>query len=277
MANPTFTSTYPSIETVMNLVRVYQNDWVNSGAGQITTDTSPQTLPALNSAIRELYRQLRNVGSPSLLRDNVLVALPANGATGPGVQTNLSQQGYFDGLTQLVSPTLPSDLLFPLQLWEQQTGTSIPFVPMSQPQAGLPSVMNQSSRLSVWEWRGGAGYTAGAGGGDALWFIGALVPVTIRIRYQAALTQFLSSAVFASTFIPIMDSEDVVAYKVAYKISSAISGETPPVLALKGNADAALSDLRNEIIRRAQEIDYQRQQYEPNYQSNYRNMNNLVS
>lgn len=260
----------------MNLVRVYQNDWLNSGAGQITTDTSPQTLPTLNAAIRELYRQLRNVGSPSLIRDNVLVNLPANGANGPGIQTNLSQQGYFDGQTLQPSPTLPPDLLFPLELWEQQTGSGLSFVPMQQPQAGLPSVMNQSFRLGVWEWRGGASFTQGAGGGDALWFIGALAPVTIRIRYQASLTQFLTPAVFSSSFVPIMDCEDVLAYKIAYKISSAISGETPPVLALKTNAESALSDLRNEIIRRAQEIDYHRQSYAPDARGASSDANSLI-
>jgi hypothetical protein len=259
---------YPSMETVMNLVRVYLNDWLagatnTPGEGQITTDTSPQTLPTFNSALRELYRQLRNVGTPSLIRDNVLINLPANGANGPGVQTNLSFQGYFDGLTQLFSPTLPPDMIAPLELWEQQTGTGLAFVPMCQPQAGLLSVQNQGSVLRYWEWRGGATFVQGAGGGDALWFVGSTCPITIRIRYLCTLSQFIQPLVFASTYIPILDCEDVLAYKIAYKISSAISGITPPVAALKQNADAALADMRNEVVRRAQEVDYQRPSYNP--------------
>ncbi len=166
------------------------------GEGQISTDDpfrSPQTLNAFNSALRELYRGLRLIGAPTLIRDNVLVNLPANGATGPGVQTNLSLQGYFDGLTLQSSPTLPNDLLYPLFLWEQQTGTSLPFVPMSQPQEGLPSAIVQGPSLAMWEWRGGSsGYIPGQTGNDALWFIGSIAPVTIRIRYQSALTQFAS-------------------------------------------------------------------------------------
>lgn len=277
----TITTTFPTLATIMNLVRVYQNDFQagstgTPGEGQITTNTSPQTLPALNAAIRELYRELRNVGSPSLLRDNVLVDLPANGATGPSVQTYLSQQGYFDGANLQVSPVLPPDLLFPLQLWEQQTGSALPFSPMGQPLAGLPSLMNQGFRLEFWEWRGGASFTAGSGGGDALWFVGALVPITIRIRYMAALTQFVSPIDFPNTYVPIMDSEDVLAYKVAYKISAGISGITPPVAALKDMADSALASLRNEIVRRAQEIDYQREPYTANYQGAYRNSNSLI-
>lgn len=201
MPAPVNTVAYPSLETIFNLVRVNLADWqpgrtLQPGEGQITTDdpaVSPQTLTAFNSSLRELYRELRLIGSPTLIRDNVLVALPANGATGPGIQTNLSMQGYFDGLTQNASPTLPSDLLYPIRLWEQQTGTGLPFVPMIQPEDGLPSVIQQGPSLGVWEWRGGGGgFVPGANGGDAVWFIGSTIPTTVRIRYWAALTQFQS-------------------------------------------------------------------------------------
>jgi hypothetical protein len=263
---PSTAGGYPSMETVMNLVRVYLNDWQagatnTPGEGQITTDTSPQTLPAFNACLRELYRELRNVGAPVLICDNVLVNLPANGATGPGTQTYLGMSGYFDGQTLQPSPTLPVNLLFPLELWEQQTGSSLPFVPMCQPQAGLPSVFNQTFALRYWEWRGGAPFTPGAGGPDALWFCGALCPITIRMRYLAALTQFVSPLTFASTFIPVMDCEDVLAYKIAYKISRSISGMTPPVADLKACAAEALAQLRNEVVRRAQEVEYHRQPF----------------
>ena len=198
---PVSTVIYPSLETIFQLTRVFQNDWQAGatsmpGEGQISSDDpnrSPQLLVAFNSALRELYRGLRLIGAPTLIRDNVLINLPANGAVGPGVQTNLSLQGYFDGLNLQGSPTLPNDLLFPLFLWEQQTGSGLPFVPMIQPEEGLPSAMVQGASLAMWEWRGGAsGYVPGQTGNDALWFIGSISPVTIRIRYQSALTQFSS-------------------------------------------------------------------------------------
>src|SRR5258705_6137873 len=131
MAIVTSTGGPPSLLNIMNLTRVFLKDWQSGrtstpGEGIITTDdatVSPQTLPALNSAIRWVYRKLRNVGDPRLIRDNVQVALPANGATGPTIQTYLAFTGYFDGLTLQVSPILPSDMLFPLVLWEQQTSS----------------------------------------------------------------------------------------------------------------------------------------------------------
>jgi len=186
VALTTTTGGYPSLLTVSNLVRVFLNDWqkgatLTPGEGKITTDNplaSPQTLPALSSAIREVYRELRNVGKPRLIRDNVQANLPANSATGPTVQTYLAYSGYFDGGVLNPSPVLPSDLMEPLELWEQQTGNQLPFIRMHQPQFGLPS-RNQTFSLGDWEWREGQ-----------LNFVGALAPITIRMRYYAALAQF---------------------------------------------------------------------------------------
>lgn len=276
----TVTGGYPSLDTVLSLVRVYQNDWQpgatnTPGEGQITTDNttlSPQVLPALNSAIREVYRELRNVGDPSLIRDNVQVNLPVNSVTGPNVQTYLSFSGYYDGGVLQPNPVLPPDLIYPVELWEQQTGNSLPFVPMKQPQFGLPSPMQQTFALRFWEWRGGAtiGATQATAGGDALWFVGAIAPITIRIRYLAALTQFYGisgTTQFSNTFIPIMDCEEAVAAKTAYKISRALSGMTPGVNDLKENAQEAMFQLRNAIARRAQSVSYHRQPYDNEHDS----------
>lgn len=266
----TITTPYPSLETVMNLVRVYLNDWQpgatsTPGEGQITTDNpslSPQTLPALNSAIREVYRELRNIGAPSLIRDNVQIALPANAANGPNIQTYLSFNGYYDGVTLNPSPVLPADFMYPEYLWEQQTGSGLPFVPMTQPEAGLPSPFEQGFVLGMWEWRGGATVTAGTGGSDALFFIGALCPITIRLRYRAALTQFVTPVAFATTYIPIMDCEEAVAAKTAFKIARALSGMVPSVTDLKQDAVDAMNALKLAYVRRAQTIEYSREPYD---------------
>lgn len=335
------TGGYPSLEVVSNLVRVYLNDWQKAatatpGEGKITTDNplaSPQTLPALSSSIREVYRELRNVGAPRLIRDNVQANLPANGLTGPTVQTYLSFSGYFDGQTLQPTPVLPFDMLAPVELWEQQTGNQLPFIPMVQPQFGLTS-RNQTFALGEWEWRE-----------DRINFIGTLAPVTIRMRYLAALAQFfppqifitgwsvsggvvtfqaintltagqniylsgfvsstffngltvpvlssglsgtqfsitLPSAVgasdfgvavpvvnyafiFATTFIPIMDCEDAVAYKTAAKISKSLSGVTPATTDLDTKAADAMFQLKNANARRSQSVDYHRQPFDGEYQ-----------
>ena len=349
MPAPVNTVIYPDLETVFNLVRIHLNDWqpgqqLMPGEGNISTDDpvrSPQVMTAFNSALRDLYRGLRLIGAPTLIRDNVLVNLPANGATGPSVQTNLSLQGYFDGLTLQSSPTLPNDLLFPLVLWEAPTGSGLPFVPMMQPEEGLPSGFVQGACLSVWEWRGGSsGYVPGVTGNDALWFVGSIVPTTIRIRYQSALTQFATlrftvtalsvngttvtftanqaliagqsvrlggfvnatylngltvtvlgsglsgtqfqatvanaptgtdtgygfpttnyPLLYSSTFVPVADCEEALAWNTAYKIALAISGPNPGVKELQTNYVEAMRQLKNEYVRRAQTIEYNRQSY----------------
>jgi hypothetical protein len=312
-------------------------------------------MTAFNSSLRELYRGLRLIGAPTLIRDNVLVNLPANSVNGPGVQTNLSLQGYFDGGVLQTTPTLPNDLLFPLFLWEQQTGSGISFVPMTQPQAGLPSTMIQGSSLGVWEWRGGSsGYIPGQTGNDALWFIGSIVPTTIRLRYQSALAQFATlqfiitgwsaagnvitfqavnslvvdqtvqlagfpvstffnglkvtvtgatglaftatvvgtsggtdqgfglptanyPILYASTFVPVADCEEALAYNTAYKISLAISGPNPGVKELQANYLEAMRQLKNEYVRRAQTVEYNRQSYAGETNGDgYNSSNNLL-
>src|ERR1017187_3485669 len=101
-----------SLATIMDLVRSLVNDTQagatnTPGEGQILTDNptiSPFTQPFLNSSIRELYRELRNVGDPVLIKDNVIftnlpiINSPTNGLgqQDPAVQTFLDPAGYFD-------------------------------------------------------------------------------------------------------------------------------------------------------------------------------------
>ena len=88
MSSPTINSpqmSFPSLETVMNLARSLVND-TQAGLtgtpmeGQILTDNplvSPFTLQFLNSAIRQLYREMRNISDPQLIFDNIiLIGLP---------------------------------------------------------------------------------------------------------------------------------------------------------------------------------------------------------
>src|ERR1035437_2360544 len=70
-----------SLSTIMDLVRALVNDSQagvtgTPGEGQIFTNNpaiSPFTQPFLNSSIRELYRELRNVGDPVLIKDNIII------------------------------------------------------------------------------------------------------------------------------------------------------------------------------------------------------------
>lgn len=211
--------------------------------------------PSFNSAIRELYRELRNVGQPTLIKDNVIVSglTPVNGANGlglsdPAVQTYLSFGGYFDGTTINGNLVLPGDVLYMERVSERQTGSGNSFVPMTQCQSGLPSRPQQPT-LVEWEWRN-----------DNIWMVGSTQTNDIRMRYWCALPQFFSSTLdFDSTFVPILDCTDAVAYKTAVKYAQMLG--SPGLAELKQEAANQMFQLKNESVRRSQTTDYQRQAY----------------
>jgi len=256
-------SNFASLEVVMNLVRALVNDSQagftgSPGEGQVITDNSaisPFTQPFLNSAIRELYRELRNVGDPALLKDNVVLTglTPVNGPQGlgapdPSVQVYVGYNGYYDGSVINPSIMLPSDVLYVERVWERQTGTQNAFTPMTQPQFGLES-RPQTPRLVEWEWRN---YNIN--------MVGSTQTNDIRLRYWCALPQFFSSTLdFASTFVPIIDCADALAYKVAVKYATMLG--SPGLADLKLESIEQMRQLKLAHVRRSQGIDYMRIPY----------------
>lgn len=268
MSSPTInvgqSSGNTSLALIMDLVRSLVNDTQagatsTPGEGQIITDNpaiSPFTQPFLNSAIRELYRELRNVGQPTLIKDNVIVSglTPVNsprnglGSPDPAVQVYLGFNGYFDGLTINSNLLLPSDVITVERVYERQTNTDNVFIPMQQPQFGLPS-RPQTSRLVEWEWRN-----------DNIWMVGSTQTNDLRLRYWCSLPLFFSSTLdFNTTFVPIIDCVDAVAYKTAVKYATMLG--SPGLADLKVEAAEQMRQLKLQHVRRAQSIDYSRIPY----------------
>jgi hypothetical protein len=253
-----------SLETIANLVRALINDsqaglTSTPGEGQIFTDNpavSPFVQPLLMSSIRELYRELRNVGDPTLIKDNVIILglppvnSPINGVAGadPAVQTVLSLGGYFDGVKQWQNYLLPSDMLYPERLWERQTGSNDSFQPMTQSKFGL-APRPQVQWLSEWEWRN-----------NNLNFNGALEMRDIRMRYYASLPTFFSQTLnFSTTYVPILDCTDAVAYKTAVKYARMLG--SPGLADLAVESKEQMFQLKNANTRRAQSVNYMRIPY----------------
>jgi len=254
---------YPSLLDISNLIRSLINDTQagitdTPGEGQIWTDSasvSPFVQPFLNSAIRQVYRELRNIGSAALLKDNVIVSglTPINGANGsgiadPAVQVFLSYGGYFDGKTINSGIVLPGDLLYPEEVWERQTGTNNSFRKMEQPQGGMPS-RPQYPTLSQWEWRN-----------DNIWFVGSTQTNDVRLRYYCALPQFFSETLdFASTYVPVLDGLDAIAYKGAVLYARMLG--SPGLTDVIGEAKEQMFQLKNAYTRRTQSQDFHRISY----------------
>jgi hypothetical protein len=250
-----------SLATICNLIRALINDSQSGetgtpGEGQIFTNNSaisPFVQPMLNSSIRKLYRMLRNVSDPVLVRDNVLVkGLPiinsptqGLGSPDPSIQTILGPEGYFDGTQIWPNFVLPSDMLYPTKLWERSTGSNDPFRDMEAPSGGLPSLL-QGRYLRYWEWRN-----------LKLNFLGSTSQRDIRMRYFCSLPQFFSPTLdFDSTFVPVPDCTDFIAYDVAVTYARMLG--SPGLADLEAEAAAQVFQLKNANARRMQHETIQR-------------------
>lgn len=252
-----------SLLTISNLIRSLINDTqagINgiSGEGQIWTDSStvsPFVQPFLNSAIRALYRELRNCGDPALIFDsvNIFGLTPINGANGlgnpdPATQVYISQGGYYDGQTINNLLALPSNVMYMEKLWERENGTNNSFTPMHQAQGGLPS-RPQTPTLCEWEWRN-----------NNINMVGSTGIRDVRMRYWGSLPTFFSPTLdFASTFVPIIDSTDALAYKAATMYARMLG--SPGLADLAAEARQQMFELKNAVTKRAQSIEYHRQPY----------------
>jgi hypothetical protein len=255
------TNLYPSLEDVASLFRSLINDdgTGQSGptGGQIATDQAPFMLPFMNSAMRDLYSDLRIIGDQTLMIDNyVLTGLPViNGPEGAGTaspetQVYLGYNGYFDGTVMWPNFTLPINTMMVTRIWERLTGSQGPFVPMVEAQFGLPG-QYQQERNGIWEYRG-----------DAVWMPGATVPVDLRIRGTLNFVNWISvanSLNFAITYFPVQDSTNAIVDKMLVLYSRRFAPDQTP--SAMQSAAASLMKLKQEIIRRRQTVEYTRQDF----------------
>lgn len=258
----TTTTPYPTIEQVFSLVRVRLNDTQagatgTPGEGRIFTDNAPFAIPLLNTSIGELQRRLQNMGVTTKIKEVVLTNIPPiNSSQGignpnPAVQQNLGYLGFFDGLLSYQIPSLPFDVLVPTIVQQRQTGSNLPFTPVTIAEEGLPSVL-QGNTLGQWEWRG-----------DAIYWNGSLSAMDARIRYLAAAAYFSSTIPvtdYPTTQVPIRDSVNALSWLIAEQFMDARlpPGASNPMLA---RSDKAISDMASRYTRAQQNRTHERQAF----------------
>jgi hypothetical protein len=207
------TTAYPQAEDALNLTRSLVNDL----AGSVFNDAT--LMPFLNSAYRALQRDLAQAGVSVLIEDAYL-----NLALTPGVTpTQLSDSS---------SPQLPTDLLVPHRLWEQQTGSSDVFVPMEKIVGGLPN-LQPSTYLRMWEWVG-----------DAINLVGATSAITVWVRYE----KLLPTLVLGTDPIQIRASTDALAYATS-ALAARARGNRALAADMQGAAMQATQDLIERYVR----------------------------
>ncbi len=216
-------SAYGTVVQVTNLVRALLND--RQGA----TFSDPFLLPLVQSAFRKVYRALENVGSESMIADNVQLVVPAVAGIDPGLQVSI---------TDATAPPnqLPVDLIVPAKIWERPNLSTQSFVEMfdMSDASGMPSVP-QGQTLTYWEWRG-----------DGLYFVGALQDTQIRLRYIKALPDVTS----ASSNVLLRNVIDAVAHITA--AMAGLSRGSEFVKMMEELAEDALFDLKAISVRRDQ-------------------------
>ena len=204
------TTAYDQTETALNLTRALIND----AAGSVFNDAT--LMPLLNSAYRALQRELAESGV-SVLVSQVDLDLPlSSGLT----STELSDTS---------TPQLPTDLMVPHQLWEQQFGSCDLFVSMEKIVGGLPN-LQPGSFLRMWEWRE-----------DTIQLLGATSEVTVRLRYEKVLPQL----VLGTDPILIRASSDALAYATA-----AVAARARGARALAADMQTTAMEATEKLIER---------------------------
>lgn len=212
--------------------------------GDIFSDSQAYVLPTVNLAWRKLQQKLDQSSHPRTRNETVLYSLPVVGSLDPAVQQWVNWTGFFDGKTLWTPatpppsgtcPVLPQDFMSPNECWERQSvgvGVVNPlgFRPMSLT-VGRLSDRAKGSWNGMFDWRE-----------DAIYLIGAILPLDLRISYRAFLADIAVSGSFASTVIPIMRCSDALAYYSA-GIFVAPRGDAQAAADFMAKGDLAINEI----------------------------------
>jgi hypothetical protein len=242
---------YPNLQAIADLFRSKINDTFNStggsgtgsgnSAGLIMPNSNPDLQTFIQSAVEELYSDLRLVGDPELILDNYIVSgLPALTAQDPAVQVALGYQGFFDGFMWHPQFVLPISVSKMLAMWERATGSGLDFYPMSPAPFGLPSRM-QGDSMGCWEMRQGA-----------IWMPGALTQRDLRLRARITFptSPYSPTLNFATAYIPILDSRNAIVAKMLVQYAERFAPEL--VASATMRSEFYMDKLRLEVVRALQ-------------------------
>src|ERR1700722_44092 len=118
------TSPYPTAEQVLEAARVMANDMQISIDGDILSDAQPYIFPMINLCYEKLQRRLIRSGVNTYNKYLIITNLVPVASTDPTTQVQLMYTGYYDGNVIHANPTLPEDLIIPLEIWERQSLTN---------------------------------------------------------------------------------------------------------------------------------------------------------
>jgi hypothetical protein len=246
---------FDSVNDVLTAAAVRLHDHIPSlyptggsllGEGQIFTQA------ATNNGWRKLQNFLANLGFVSLTNEVILYGVPATQQLNDsGSQVSLTWTGFYDGLAYSPTPALPSDLLFPLILWERWSSQPQGyFVQMTDWVEGLPTISKQLQQV-VWEWRN-----------QAIYMPGSLVQEDIRIRYAKLIPDFLDNPAGPTRWyqqkVPIVDCRDALAYYICSEIVTTQEDLDFDATVFNKAAEDAARLIMNRDVRKDQRVNIRR-------------------
>lgn len=137
------------------------NDAALSLAGDILSDSQPYVFEMLEGCYEDLQDRLMQVGVNTYYKYWTVLGLGAVTSADPTTQVKLQYTGYYDGTNNNANPTLPSDLLEPLEIWERQTGSTFAWKPMKVASDSI-STRPQIKTFNIWDWETDVLYLPGA-------------------------------------------------------------------------------------------------------------------
>jgi hypothetical protein len=113
-----------SASDILDFARVLVNDAQGGISGQDLADDRPYTWPLLNLCYGRLANWLEDNNVESAMYAEAVIQLPTTATySDPNAQSRLGYDGFTDAAGNFYdSPTLPPDLLQPLNLWQRITG-----------------------------------------------------------------------------------------------------------------------------------------------------------
>jgi len=254
---------FPTIEDYCIRLRTYVGDTFagttgTPGEGRVLTDSHPSILPLLNESIWQLQRDLENTGFMANRQEVVIYNIPViSGANGPGnpdpaAQQALSFSGFFDGTNTTVTPTLPTNLITPLYMWQRNSNSNLPFGHFKETTTGIRSDY-QSQFLGEWEWRN-----------NTIYWNGSTQLCDIRLRYSCTSIVYTSAIWQPSTFpltaLPFLEDVQPLAAWAAYKYTKGKPGMLD-VDSFKEDYQQAMLGMANRIVRAKQAAPVVRESY----------------
>lgn len=237
---------------ILNFARVLINDAQGSIQGQDLADVRPYTWPLLNFCYGRLQNWLQDNNVESSTYAEQIIQLPiSSGSSDPNQTCRLGYDGFDDSNGfHYDTPTLPSEMLEPLNIWQRQTGQNAPFRLFPQRLGGLRASLYGNFLFSEWEFRQNSLYFSG----------GCYTPMDIRIRFIPSFPELVQpTGDQPAPTIYFGRAGEALAYMIAAEFLEIRSAANAP--AMRAKAVAELDILANKSAKRENQAMVRRKGY----------------